>query len=268
MNPEKYLPKFGEKVSLADYDPDDNGGTTKTKAATALTALQVQMGELQERLYAEGTRSLLVVFQAMDAGGKDGAIKRVFEPVNPQGVRVVSFKRPSELELSHDFLWRVHQAVPPRGYMGIFNRSHYEDVLVGRVNQLAPADVIERRYDHINHFEALLADSGTRILKFFLYISKAEQKVRFEERLADPTKHWKFSIGDLPVREQWDDYMAAFETVFTRCHTPHAPWYIVPANKKWFRNLLVTQVIVSELERMNPQYPAPESGLDKITIPD
>jgi PPK2 family polyphosphate:nucleotide phosphotransferase len=204
----------------------------------------------------------------MDAGGKDSAIKKVFDHVNPQGVHVTSFKAPTSEELAHDFLWRVHQHVPGKGYIGIFNRSHYEDVLVVRVNNLMPEDVWQQRYDHINNFERLLTDSGTRILKFYLHISKDEQKERFQERLDNPDKHWKFSMGDLPVREKWNAYMEAFEAVLTRCNTAYAPWYIIPANRKWYRNLVVTRTIVETLESMNPQYPPAEPGLDEVIIPD
>jgi PPK2 family polyphosphate:nucleotide phosphotransferase len=192
----------------------------------------------------------------------------VFEGVNPQGVRVTSFKAPTAEELAHDFLWRVHQHTPPKGYIGIFNRRHYEDVLIVRVNNLAPKATIAKRYDHINNFEHYLADSGTRILKFFLHISKEEQKERFQERLDNPDKLWKFSMGDLPVREHWDDYMVAYEAALSKCNTEYAPWHIVPANRKWYRNLVITKAIVNTLEAMNPQYPAPETGLDQVVIPD
>jgi len=255
-------------VRLAEVDPQAKSGWDKDDAKEELKRLQEQMQELQERLYAEGEQSLLIVLQAMDAGGKDSTIRRVFEGVNPQGVKVASFKRPTELELAHDFLWRVHQQVPRKGYIGIFNRSHYEDVLVAKVNALAPPDVIEARYDHINNFERLLADSGTRIIKFYLHISKDEQRERFQERLDRPDKHWKFSMGDLPVREQWDDYMAAFETALTRCSPDYAPWYIIPANRKWHRDLMVAQTIVATLKDMDPQYPEPEAGLDTVVIPE
>jgi PPK2 family polyphosphate:nucleotide phosphotransferase len=226
------------------------------------------MKDLQERLYAEGQQSLLIVLQAMDAGGKDGTIKRVFEGVNPQGVHVANFKQPTEKELAHDFLWRVHRQVPPTGMIGIFNRSHYEDVLIVRVNNLVPESIWRARYDHINNFERLLADSGTRILKFYLHIDKKEQKERFQARLDNPDKHWKFNLGDLPVREQWDDYMRAFEDAITQCHTEAAPWHIVPANHKWYRNLVICRTIVETLEAMNPQFPPPEDNLDDVTIPD
>ncbi|MDX1991605.1 MAG: polyphosphate kinase 2 family protein [bacterium] len=256
------------KVSLADFDPQYHAGYDKEKAEEELAGLRDRLDALQERLYAEGKQSLLVIFQAMDAGGKDGAIKKVFEGVDPLGLSIASFKAPTTEELAHDFLWRVHQRVPRKGYIGIFNRSHYEDVLIVRVNNLVPEDVWRKRYDQINDFERMLAENGTRILKFFLHISKDEQKERLQARLDDPEKNWKFSLGDLPVRQQWDAYMQAYEDVLTRCNTEAAPWHIIPANRKWYRNLVVTQVVVQALEDMNPQYPPPEPGLDKVVIPD
>ncbi len=265
---QELLPKMGSKVQLKDYDPGYTGDYEKKEARHERKDLEKRLEGLQERLYAEGKQSLLVVLQAMDAGGKDSTIRQVFDHVNPQGVHVVSFKQPSVEELSHDFLWRVHAHTPPKGHIGIFNRSHYEDVLIVRVNHLVPEAVWEKRYDHINAFERLLAASGTRILKFFLHISKDEQKERFQDRLDRPDKHWKFSSGDLPVREQWDDYMKAYEAVLTRCNTDYAPWYVIPANHKWYRNLVITRTIVETLDQMNPQYPPAEPGLDQIVIPD
>ncbi|MBC7871562.1 MAG: polyphosphate kinase 2 family protein, partial [Chitinophagaceae bacterium] len=248
MSTQLLIPK-GE-VKLSDYEPDYHSDDDKESAADKLVKLQEKMEVLQERLYAEGKQSLLIVLQAMDAAGKDGTIEKVFDGVNPQGVRVTSFKAPTPEDLAHDFLWRIHQHTPPKGYIGIFNRSHYEDVLVVRVNNLAPEKVWKKRYEHINDFEQVLAENGTRILKFFLHISKAEQKERLQARLDDPEKRWKFSMGDLPVREQWDDYMKAYETLLTKCNTSYAPWHIVPANKKWYRNLIVTETIVKTLEDM------------------
>lgn len=268
MPDQPLVPKPGDTVNLTAFDPGDRGHYDKVTARAEVDRLQKRMRELQERLYAESTQSLLIVLQAMDAGGKDSTIKKVFEGVNPQGVRVHSFKAPTSDELAHDFLWRVHRYAPARGMIGIFNRSHYEDVLVVRVNNLVPEAKWSKRYEHINNFERLLFDSGTRILKFFLHISKDEQKERFEERLKKPDKHWKFSRGDLPVREQWDAYMQAYEAMLTRCNTDVAPWHIVPANRKWYRDLVVTRAIVNTLEAMNPQYPDPEPDLDEIVIPD
>lgn len=264
----KMTPKPGSEVLLKHYDPDYHGDYDEASADEELTELKNKLESLQEKLYAENKQSLLVVFQAMDTGGKDGAIRKVFEGVNPQGVRVVSFKAPTPEELAHDFLWRVHQYAPPRGYIGVFNRSHYEDVLVVRVNNLVPKSVWKQRYDYINQFEQLLASNGTRILKFYLHISKDEQKKRLLSRLENPKKQWKFSIGDLPVREQWDDYMEAYEALLERCNTDYAPWHIIPANHKWYRDVVVIKTIVAALEDMNPRFPPPETGLDKVEIPD
>jgi len=261
--------KPGTSVHLADFDPSYTGDYEHKKAAKdRLDHNRDRLRALQEVLYAEHKHALLIVLQAMDAGGKDGTIRHVMHGVNPQGVTVTSFKVPTAEELDHDFLWRIHQHAPRKGMIGIFNRSHYEDVLVVRVNELVPRAVWEGRYDHINAFERLLADSGVTILKFFLHISKDEQKERFQARLDDPTKHWKFSMGDLPVREQWNDYMTAYEDALTHCNTAWAPWYIVPANKKWYRNLVISSVLVETLERLDLRYPDPEPGLESVVIPD
>lgn len=268
MSEQALIPEFGKKVDLKDVDPAYDEGLDKETAKAEEAKLEARFTELQDMLYAQGKHALLVVFQAMDAGGKDGAIKKVFDSVNPQGVRVASFKVPTPLELAHDFLWRIHQQVPPKGYIGIFNRSHYEDVLVVRVNEIVPKVVWEKRYDRINEFERLLADNGTTILKFYLHISKDEQKERFEERLAQPDKHWKFNTGDLAVRTQWDAYMQAYEDVLTRCNTAYAPWAIIPANRKWYRDLAVTRLIVETLESMNLRYSPAEAGLEHVVIPD
>jgi len=268
MAQQRLIPKFGSKVSLKDYDPDYTHGIDKEHGRAEAEKLEAKLAGLQEKLYAQSTQSLLVVLQAMDAGGKDGTIKKVFENVNPQGVYVTSFKAPTPEDLGHDFLWRIHPHAPRDGFIGIFNRSHYEDVLIVRVNELIPAKAVEKRYDDINNFERLLADSGTRILKFYLHISKDEQKQRFQERLDRPEKWWKFAVGDLATRKKWDDYMEAYETVLTRCNTDYAPWYIVPANHKWYRDLVVTRAIVETLEDMKVDYPKPKEDLSGIKIPD
>lgn len=265
---ERFSPKAGTKIDLEDFDPDFHEKYEKETARGEVDRLQKEIDFLQERLYAERKQALLVVLQGMDTAGKDGLIEKVFEGVNPLGVKVSAFKAPSEHELAHDFLWRVHQVTPAKGYIGIFNRSHYEDVLVVRVNNLVPREVWKKRYDHINNFERLLADNGTRIVKFFLHISKAEQKERLEARLADPAKHWKFSKSDLPVREQWDEYQRAYADALNKCNTEYAPWHIVPANKKWYRDLFVTRILLNTLKEMNPQFPPAEPGLDNIVIPD
>jgi PPK2 family polyphosphate:nucleotide phosphotransferase len=256
------------RVRLTDFDPDDTGGYTKERAEAEIDQLRERLEDLQAMLYSQGEKSLLVMLQAMDTGGKDSTIKKVFEGLNPVGVQVTSFKTPSDEELGHDFLWRIHQHTPRRGMIAIFNRSHYEDVLIVRVNQLVPEAVWRGRYDQINHFEQHLTENNTRILKFYLHISKDEQKRRLQDRLDDPTKHWKFSIGDLPVREKWDDYMTAYEDALTACNTVFAPWHIVPANRKWYRNLVVTRAIVEALEQMGLAFPPPEPGLDQVVIPD
>jgi PPK2 family polyphosphate:nucleotide phosphotransferase len=221
---------------------------------------------LQRRLYAEGKHKLLVVFQAMDAAGKDGTIRRVLMGVNPQGVRVTSFKVPSKEELAHDFLWRVHKAVPAKGMIGVFNRSHYEDVLVVRVHDIVPESVWRPRYVQINNFEQQLSESGTTILKFYLHITKDEQRERFQDRIDEPEKNWKFSYADLEKRKYWGDYMRAYEEMLNKTTTSWAPWYVIPANQKWYRNLAVTRTIVSALQELNPQFPTSEKSLDGLII--
>jgi PPK2 family polyphosphate:nucleotide phosphotransferase len=256
---------------IAQTDPDSRGDFAADDKALAKAALKVErerIRELQARLYAEHAQSLLVVLQATDTGGKDSTIRRVFRGVNPQGVRVWSFKAPTPEELDHDFLWRVHRRVPGKGMIAVFNRSHYEDVLVVRVKRLVPEAVWSRRYEQINEFEQLLAESGTRILKFFLNISKDEQKERLQDRLVEPEKHWNFNSGDLGERALWDDYQDAFEDAIRKTSTPRAPWYVVPANRKWYRDLVVAGAIRETLEDMDPQFPPPEEGLDEVVIPD
>jgi PPK2 family polyphosphate:nucleotide phosphotransferase len=268
MKTQPLIPPTLSRVNLADYDPDYTGDYDKKRARDEVDGLQERMHVLQEMLYAQGKYALLIVLQAMDAGGKDSTIKKVFEGINPQGVYVANFKAPTEEELAHDFLWRIHQRAPRKGFIGIFNRSHYEDVLVTRVNKLITPEECERRYDQINAFERLLSDTGTRILKFYLHISKEEQKQRFEDRLKKPDKHWKFAKGDLPVRKKWDKYMEVYGEALSRCNTDYAPWFIVPANKKWYRDVMITRAIVETMESMGLAYPEPEDGLDKVKIPD
>lgn len=258
----------GWACDLDAIDPDSDGGLDKAEAKEALKAERERIVALQERLYAERRQSLLVVFQAIDTGGKDGTIRAVFEGVNPQGCRVTSFKVPSSEELDHDFLWRYHKATPARGMIGVFNRSHYEDVLVVRVKNLVPEAVWRSRYGLINDFERLLAENGTTILKFFLHISKDEQKGRLEARIADPTKHWKFDAADLVERKAWDAYRSAFDDALTRCSTPSAPWHVVPANRKWFRNLVISRTIADTLEAMAPKYPESQPGIEDTKVPD
>lgn len=259
--------KPGSNVRLKDFGPDDTGDFKNDKDAAALLDRDVErLYEFQEKLYADNRYSLLVVLQGMDASGKDGTIKHVMRGLNPQGVQVTSFKTPSDEERDHDFLWRVHRALPRRGNIGIFNRSHYEDVLIARIEGLVPKEVWRKRYDQINRFERLLADSGTVVVKFFLHISKDEQKERFEERWHNPAKRWKFSIGDLAVRKKWDEYQRAYEDALSKCSTDWARWFIVPADKKWFRNMAVARTLVETLESLDLRYPKPQQGLDKIVI--
>lgn len=259
----------GQKFVLTDWDPDDTGDMSDKKEAQRLLKLKrKRIISLQERLFAEARQSLLIILQATDTGGKDGTIKHVFQGVNQQGCRVRAFKVPNNVEAGHDFLWRYHQHTPRDGYMMIFNRSHYEDVLVVRVKNLVDERVWTERYGHINDFERVLASHGTRILKFYLHISRDEQKKRLQARLDNPEKHWKFSSGDLVERERWDDYQEAFRDAIAACSTAYAPWYVIPANNKWFRNLVIARIVAETLEQMNPQFPEPEPGLDAITIPD
>jgi PPK2 family polyphosphate:nucleotide phosphotransferase len=237
---------------------------SKEEAVKRLAANLDRLSVLQYLLYAEGKRSVLVVLQGIDAGGKDGTIRNVMSRMNPQGVDVTAFKVPEGAEKRHDYLWRVHNAVPANGEIGIFNRSHYEDVLVVRVHNLVPKQVWRKRYQQINDFERMLADNGTTIIKFFLLISKEEQKRRFEERLQDKTKNWKFSPADIEERKFWDDYMAAFEDAIGKCSTPWAPWYVIPADKKWYRNLAVSEILLQTMEGMNLHYPRATADLSKI----
>jgi PPK2 family polyphosphate:nucleotide phosphotransferase len=265
---DQYRIRPGSKVDLGQIDPEDKGGWegSKKDAEKEMVKLCARLDELQEAMYAECKHRVLIVLQAMDTGGKDGVIRGVFGNVNPQGCRVASFKTPSAVELAHDYLWRIHQQTPGRGEIVIFNRSHYEDVLVVRVHSLVPKEVWEKRYDQINAWEKTLAEEGTTILKFFLHISKDEQKARLEERRVTPSKQWKFSLGDLKERTLWPDYMAAYETVLGRTSTEWAPWYVVPANRNWYRNLVVARTAVDALEALNPQYPKPPADVDLTQV--
>jgi PPK2 family polyphosphate:nucleotide phosphotransferase len=250
--------KPGDRARLAGRDPADQAAFADRKAAEEKsTENATAINELQDRLYAEGKRALLVVLQGTDTAGKDGTIRHVFNATGPLGVTVTSFRRPSEEELAHDFLWRAHLACPRRGFIGIFNRSHYEDVLVGRVRKLAPSEEIEARYGQINAFEKILAENGTHILKFMLHISKKEQGKRLQERLDDPKSRWKFNPSDLEDRKLWDEYQAAYELMLDRCSTQWAPWYVIPADRKWARNAAVSALVRAMLEDIDPQYPKP-----------
>jgi len=251
-------------IKLDDYDPNDVGEYAggKQTAKDILQELNEELEALQELLYAEHKHKLLIVLQGMDTSGKDGTIRHVFEGVNPQGVKVASFKVPTPVELDHDYLWRVHQKTPAKGEIVIFNRSHYEDVLVVRVHNLVPKETWQKRYRHINEFERRLAEEGTTILKFYLHIDQAEQAQRFLERVEKPHKHWKFNPGDLEERKYWKDYQRAYEDALKRTSKPWAPWYVIPANHKWYRNLVVASVIVESLKGLEMSYPADVEDLE------
>ena len=252
---ERFRVKPGEHISLDKIDAEggDSLDWDKDEGKDILDQMTDELEVLQERLYAEHKHSVLIVLQGMDTSGKDGTIEHVFEGVNPQGVRVASFKTPTPLELEHDFLWRIHQKTPGKGEIVIFNRSHYEDVLIVRVHGLVPEKVWSRRYGHINNFERLLADEGTVILKFFLHISKEEQKQRFIDRLVEEDKRWKFNPGDLKELNHWKDYTRAYEDALSMTSTEWAPWYVVPANRKWYRNMIIAHALIEAIKKLNPQ---------------
>ncbi len=263
----KLIATPGRKIKLDKRDPEDTLGWEKNhKMKSSLVKMIEKLDSLQYLLYAEHKRALLIVLQGLDAAGKDGTIRHVMSGVNPQGCRVTAFKKPTTEELAHDFLWRIHKAVPPIGNIGIFNRSHYEDVLVVRVHNLAPKDVWSRRYDQINRFERTLEENNVKILKFFLHISKDEQKQRFQQRIDDTDRQWKISEADFAERKFWDDYTKAYEAALSNCSTTYAPWYIIPSNKKWFRNLAVSHIIVETLESLHMKFPAPTVDVSKIKL--
>ena len=256
----------GTKIRLQDFDARYTGGIRKKAARKELAENIAALADLGYRLYAENHRSLLLVLQGMDTAGKDGAIRHVMRGFNPQSCRVTSFKQPGVEELAHDFLWRIARAVPRKGSVGIFNRSHYEDVLVVRVHELVPKAEWQSRYERINQFEKLLHDGNVTVVKVFLHISKDEQRSRLQARLDNPNKRWKFSRGDLEERKFWADYQRAYEAALTRCNTRHAPWHIVPADRKWYRNLVISRILCKTLEKMSPQYPAAEAGLERLIV--
>ena len=254
----------GSKLRLKDRDSSDTFGKKRDDKAHAKTLARLR--ELQHLLYADKRYALLIVLQGLDASGKDGTIRHVMSGVNPQGCEVTSFKAPSTEELAHDFLWRIHKAVPFRGNIGIFNRSHYEDVLIVRVHDLVHPEVWKKRYRQINDFERMLAENGVTILKFFLHISKEEQKNRFEARIQDSSRNWKLSLPDFEERQHWDDYTEAYEDALRKCSTDLAPWYVIPSDRKWFRNYLVAELIVRALDRMRLKYPAPTVDISKVVL--
>jgi len=254
----RYRVEPGEPFSLSDHDPADTGGLAGgEQVAREYDELHDRIADLQDRLYAEEEQSLLVVLQGIDAAGKDGTVKHVLRGTNPAGVRVYSFKEPSNEELAHDFLWRYHQATPGNGMIGVFNRSHYEDVIVVRVKGLAPEELWRSRYDSINDFERMLVREGTTILKFLLHISKEEQLEKFRERLERTDKYWKWSDNDIKERDRWDDYQRAYEEAVAATSTPWAPWYVIPANHRWYRNYVIARVLSGTLAAMDPRYPEP-----------
>jgi len=260
--PKMFAP--GKKIDLDSIDPADTGSNSDKDKSEKLEAKWLaQIFDLQARLSAESQQALLIVLQGLDAAGKDGTIRHVFAGVNPQACQVHSFKVPTSAELSHDYLWRIHTACPPRGVIGIFNRSHYEDVLAVRVENLLPEKEWRKRYEQINQFERILTDCGTRILKFYLHVSKKEQRARISERLEDPNRNWKFSESDLDTRLKWKQYRAAYNDALTLCNTKTAPWRIVPADHKWHRNLVIAETVAKELADMDPKYPKPKLELDK-----
>ena len=258
--------KPGSKVRLADIDPNETHGRDKQSSAADLQTGLDRLTALQDRIWAEQKHPVLIVLQGIDAAGKDGSVKHVMSAFNPMGCAVTSFKVPTPIELGHDYLWRVHQRVPGKGEIAIFNRSHYEDVLVVRVHDIVPKKVWSKRYDQINAFEELLASSGTTIIKFFLWIDRDEQKARFQDRLDDPDKRWKFRLGDLAERKLWDSYVAADEELLRRCSTDSAPWYVIPANRNWFRNLAIADIVADTLDDLNPQYPPSKEDLTGVVV--
>ncbi|HEY7131403.1 MAG TPA: polyphosphate kinase 2 family protein [Candidatus Limnocylindrales bacterium] len=256
----------GSRVRLADVDAGETHGRTKAKATGELQHGLDRLTDLQDRLWAEAKHPILIVLQGIDAAGKDGTVRHVMTAFNPMGCLVTSWKAPTAVELAHDYLWRIHQRTPGKGEISIFNRSHYEDVLVVRIHELVPKERWAKRYDHINAFERLLVDEGTTVLKFFLYIDPDEQKQRFQDRLDDPSKQWKFRLGDLEERKLWDSYIAAYEDMLERCSTEAAPWYLVPSNKKWFRNLAVADIVGDTLEALDPRYPTSPDDLTGVVV--
>src|SRR5215471_10769958 len=267
INESRFRVTPGRRVRISDYDPSETKlMPTKKEAEKEIKKDIDRLGELQERLYAEHNRSLLIILQGMDASGKDGTVKHVMTGLNPRTCTVASFKVPAGEELDHDFLWRIERAMPRKGFIGVFNRSQYEDVLAARIHKLVKPEVWKERFDQINRFEQLKTELGILILKFFLHVSKGEQKQRLQERLDSSRKNWKFSQADLKERELWNDYQDAYEDVLNKCSTEWAPWYIVPADHKWYRNWMVARTIVEKLESMNLKYPPPQTDLSKVRI--
>ena len=272
LDPRELIVRPGKRARIDKIAPDSTPGfkgsldAARTRAEEDLARDVKAVADLQYLLYAENRRSVLVVLQGMDTSGKDGVIRHVFSGINPQGCHVTSFKKPSEREMDQDYLWRIHDAVPARGEIGVFNRAHYEDVLVVRVHELVPRKVWSKRYAQINEFEHYLTDNGVTIVKCFLHISKDEQRRRLQARLDDPSKNWKFSPQDLEERKRWDDYQEAYEDALTECSTPWAPWHVIPADRKWYRNWAVASLLRQTLERLHPRTPRPVEGIRTIKV--
>lgn len=258
--------KITSRIRLKDFNPGYHEGLDKEKTKQKTEKLCERIGDLQHLLYADAQHSLLIVLQGMDTSGKDGTVKHVLDSVNPAGVETANFKTPSREELAHDFLWRIHKAVPRYGNIGVFNRSHYEDVLVVRVLKLQPPEIWKARYEQINDFEKTLVENRITVLKFFLHISKEEQAERLKARLADPRKNWKFDPEDLRMRAQWDKFTVAYEDAINHCSTKHAPWHIIPANHKWYRDYVISRIVVKAMEEMNLSWPKPKAELSRIKI--
>jgi len=256
----------GSPAKIAERDPDDTLGLDKGTSEKRIDTLVDRIDELQYRLFSEHRRSILLVLQGLDASGKDGVVRRVFDGVNPTGVRVTSFKVPVGAEVQHDYLWRIHAALPARGEIGVFNRSHYEDIVAVRMHRIAPEEVWRRRYEHLRAFERMLVDEGTTVLKVFLNVSKEEQRKRFQERIDDPEKRWKFRRDDLNVRERYDEWVAAWDEAVSETSTPWAPWYVVPADRNWVKALVVAELVAGTLEQLDPRLPEPEPGLERLHI--
>jgi PPK2 family polyphosphate:nucleotide phosphotransferase len=265
LDTSRYFVTPGKKFDLSAIDPEDTQGLSEADIRERVRKNRKRISKLQRLLFAEEQRSVLLIVQAMDAGGKDSTIRRTLTGVNPHGVSVSSYKSPTAAELRQDFLWRIHRKMPEKGVIGVHNRSHYEDVLIARVDNLAPKDLIKKRYRHINDFEQMLHDHGTHIIKVFLHISQEYQFDRIRNRLENPEKLWKFEPADLQARSNWDDYMMAYEDVFYHCSVPHAPWHVVPANNKWFRSLVVGELLYEKMKEMDPQYPPPK--FDPVDYP-
>ena len=266
MRTEKYLVKPGSKITLADYKPGDTADYDKSSGLAELEGLRADLNPLQQLLYASGKYGMLIVLQGMDTSGKDGICRHVVSAFNPQGVQITSFKVPTEEEIAHDFMWRIHKAVPRRGTVGIFNRSHYEDVLVVRVENIVPEAVWRKRYEIINDFESCLVGNKVIVVKFYLHLSKEEQRRRLADRLADPTEYWKFRASDLQARAKWDDYMLAYEDALNECSTKQAPWYLIPADKKWYRDLLISHILKEKLSSLKLEWPPLEEAAKGITL--